>query len=105
LRSLSAALVHVDDLIMKIKRNSDEFSDAMLTNEQLSRSVELLLDLRSKFNYIFEQLSVNKSNSLEKLNNYTISQFKHNLNEVLDDVFGSYDLMLKHGSKERIMKI
>jgi Mg2+ and Co2+ transporter CorA len=63
LRSLSAALVHVDDLIMKIEKNAEGFSDAILTNEQLSRSIELFLELRSECNYLLDQLS-NKNNIL-----------------------------------------
>ena len=64
LRSLSAALIHVDDLIMKIEKNSDKFSDAMFTNKQLSRSVELFLDLRSECNYFLEQLSIENNTLL-----------------------------------------
>lgn len=104
LRSLSGALVHVDELIMKIERDSDEFADAILTNQQLSRSLEIFLELRSECNYFLDQLSVNKTNPLEKLNDSPISQFKHNLNEVLGSVLGSCDSMLKYGNKERIMK-
>lgn len=63
LRSLSAALVHVDNLIMKIEKNSEGFSEAMLTNEQLSRSIELFLELRSECNYFLDQL-FNENNIL-----------------------------------------
>ena len=56
LRSMSAALVHLDGLIMKIDKNSDGFSDVILTNEQLSRSIELFLDLRSECNYLLDQI-------------------------------------------------
>lgn len=63
LRSLSAALVHVDNLIMKIEKNSEGFSEAMLTNEQLSRSIELFLELRSECNYFLDQ-SFNENNIL-----------------------------------------
>jgi hypothetical protein len=101
LRSLSAALVHVDDLILKINKNSDEFSDVILTNEQLSRSVELFLDLRSECNCFLDQLFVNKNNSLKE-NNSTISQVKHNLNGVLDTVLPSCDIMLKYGKKNEL---
>lgn len=57
LRTLSASLVHVDDLIMKLERSSDGFPDAILTNEQLSRSIELFLELRSECNYLHEERS------------------------------------------------
>lgn len=63
LRSLSADLVHVDNLIMKIEKNSEGFSEAMLTNEQLSRSIELFLELRSECNYFLDQL-FNENNIL-----------------------------------------
>ena len=57
LRSLSAALVHLDDLLIKMDRNSDLFPEVCLTNEQLERSVEVFLELRSQSNHLFEHLS------------------------------------------------
>jgi hypothetical protein len=69
LRTLSASLVHVDDLIMKLERNSDGFPDAILTNEQLSRSIELFLELRSECHYLHEQRcepqELNKQNKVK----------------------------------------
>jgi hypothetical protein len=62
LRTLSASLVHVDDLIMKLERNSDGFPDAILTNEQLSRSIELFLELRSECNYLHEERCLKHNN-------------------------------------------
>jgi hypothetical protein len=62
LRSLSAALVHLDDLMLKIDRNSDMFPDVCLTNEQLERSVEVFVELRSQSNHLFEHLSVYDDN-------------------------------------------
>lgn len=62
LRALSASLVHVDDLIMKLERNSDGFPDAILTNEQLSRSIELFLELRTECNYLHEESCMKKNN-------------------------------------------
>jgi hypothetical protein len=41
---------------MKIERDSEGFSDAFLTNQQLSRSIGLFLDLRSECNCLFDQL-------------------------------------------------
>ena len=67
LRSLSAALVHLDDLIMKIERNSEGFSDAFLTNEQLSRSIELFLGLHSECNYVLNQIFNTKDKSSVQL--------------------------------------
>ncbi|MHB9073627.1 MAG: hypothetical protein ACYC6G_08890 [Desulfobaccales bacterium] len=57
LRSLSAALIHLDDLMLKIDKNSDMFPDVCLTNEQLERSVEVFVELRSQSNHLFEHLS------------------------------------------------
>lgn len=68
LRSLSAALLHTDDLIMKIERDSVGFSDAILTNQQLSRSIELFLELRWECHYFCEHLfNNNLSNKSESL--------------------------------------
>lgn len=66
LRSLSAALVHVDDLIMKVEMNSDAFPDVILTNEQLSRSIKLFLDLRSECSFFIERLLVEHKNSIHE---------------------------------------
>jgi CheY-like chemotaxis protein len=103
LRSLSAALVHVDDLIMKVERNSNAFPDAILTNEQLSRSIELFLDLRSECNYLLEHLFVDNHNSLNKSAKLTISKFRHGMNELYTTVLGSCDLLLIDNNREQIM--
>ena len=66
LRSLSAALVHLDDLIMKIDRNSDIFPEVCLTDEQLGRSVEIFLELRSQSNHLMEHLSDYDNNLFDK---------------------------------------
>jgi len=66
LRSLSSALVHLDDLILKIDRNSDIFPEVCLTDEQLGRSVEIFLELRSQSNHLLEHLSVYDANFLNK---------------------------------------
>ena len=66
LRSLSAALVHLDDLLIKIDRDSDIFPEVCLTNEQLERSVEVFLELRSQSNFLLEHLSVYEDDLLDK---------------------------------------
>ena len=101
LRSLSAALVHVDDLIMRIERNSDEYSDAILTNEQLSRSIEIFLNLRLECNYFLDQLCIN-NNTLKESTKLSISQFKKNMNEVLTNGSKYYDLMLKDANNTKM---
>jgi hypothetical protein len=101
LRSLSAALVHIDDLIMRIERDSDEYSDAILTNEQLSRSIEIFLNLRVECNYFLDQLFIN-NNSLEESAKLNISQFNHNVNEVLTNVSKCSDLILKGGNNKKV---
>jgi hypothetical protein len=62
LRSLSAALVHLDDLIIKIDRHSEIFPEVCLTNEQLERSVEVFLELRSQSDALLEHLSAYDEN-------------------------------------------
>jgi hypothetical protein len=103
LRSLSAALVHVDDLIMKVERNSNAFPDAILTNEQLSRSIELFLELRSECNYFLEHLFVHNHTSLNESAKLTTSKFRHGLNELYTTVLGSCDLLLVDNNREQIM--
>jgi CheY-like chemotaxis protein len=94
MHSLTAALVHVDDLIMKIDKNSENFSDAWLTNEQLGRSIELFLELRLA-SYYFDEHLLNKSNSfLINSQQSVINFYKHKLNEVITAILGSCDLLL-----------
>jgi hypothetical protein len=64
LRSLSAALVHLDDLIIKMDRHSEIFQEVCLTNEQLERSVEVFLELRSQSDSLLEHLSDYDNNLL-----------------------------------------
>jgi CheY-like chemotaxis protein len=45
-RSLSGAIVHIDDLFMIVDNKSDAFDDMYLTNAQISRSLEIFLELR-----------------------------------------------------------
>ena len=102
LRSLSAALVHVDDLIMKVERNSDVFPDAVLTNEQLSRSIELFMDLRSECSYLIEQLFIRHNYSREESHKSSIGLEKQGLNEIFTTVLGYCDLMLLDSNKTEI---
>ena len=81
LRSLSAALVHIDDLIMKIERDSVVFQDAALTNKQLSRSIELFLNLRSECICFIDNL-LNNSNLSNESENLIKSQDLLNRNLV-----------------------
>ena len=101
LRSLSAALVHVNDLIMKVERNSDLFPDAILTNEQLSRSIELFLDLRSECYYLLEQLLFKHRNSTNESTNLSINADKPELNDLFSTVLEACGSMLLDFNKKK----
>lgn len=105
LRSLSAALVHVDELIMKVEKNSDIFPDAVLTNEQLSRSIELFMDLRAECSYLIEQLFSKHKHSIEESKKSSVWLKKHELNEIFTTIFGYYDLTLLDKNKNEANNI
>lgn len=45
-RTLSSAMVHLDDLLLRINMNSDEYDDALMATDQLGRAFELFIELR-----------------------------------------------------------
>lgn len=48
-RTLTASLVHLDDLLLRLDKNNEEFSEAWLANHQLERALEFFILLRSEF--------------------------------------------------------
>jgi hypothetical protein len=48
-RTLTASLVHLDDLLLLLDKNNEEFSEAWLANQQLERALEFFILLRSEY--------------------------------------------------------
>jgi hypothetical protein len=46
-RTLTASLVHLDNLLLRLNKNNEEFSEAWLANQQLERCLEFFIQLRS----------------------------------------------------------
>ncbi len=93
-RSLSGAIVHIDDSFMVLDKQSHAFDDICLTNEQLSRSLELFLELRLDL-LLFTEPSLMKEYAY--LHNKHISiegKFAHELNELLTVIIMCADLLL-----------
>ena len=48
-RTLTASMVHLDDLLLELDEDSDEFYHALLANQQLGRALEFSLEMRSAY--------------------------------------------------------
>jgi len=47
IRTLTSAMVHMDDLFLNLDRNLEQFDDALLADQQLSMALGYLIELRS----------------------------------------------------------
>ena len=104
LRSLSAAMVHIDDLIIKLDKESSIYADVLLTHEQIQRSVEIFLELRSESTYFIDKLNSFNNNEYDKKFDYsTINQVKLKSNELLTAICRTYDLMLLDNDPKCLM--
>jgi CheY-like chemotaxis protein len=103
LRALSASLVHADDWIMKLEQNSDGFSDAILANEQISRSIELFLDLRSEFIYLNNYLNINNNLLMDESLKFNKYHLNHCLSELYTTILGYYDLILMDNNRKYLL--
>jgi hypothetical protein len=97
LRSLSAALIHMDDLILKLDNFSMEYQDAWLINEQLQRSIEIFMALRSEA-IIVEKINSDKDNPEIALNN-----FKQKSNQLLTTICRACDLIIMDKDHKQVM--
>jgi len=92
-RSLTAAIVHMDDMLLNLDKNLEEYFDAFLADEQLSMALRYLIELRS--------LIINQTEyqNKAKKHNLIIIQEKINLlNNFLTAIIISTDLsLISHG--------
>ena len=103
LRSLSAAMIHIDDLILKLDKTSSEYPEAWLTNEQLQRSVEIFMELRAEAIFFIDTLNSDNNEYYKKFEHITLNRFKHKSNELLTTIWGACDLMLLDNDQKHIM--
>lgn len=59
-RTLTASMVHLDDLLLELDEDTEEFDHAWLLNQQLGRALEFFLDMRAE--YLIWQNCFHKSN-------------------------------------------
>jgi CheY-like chemotaxis protein len=107
-RTLMASIVHLDDLLLELDEDSEEFAHAWLVNEQLGRALEFFLEMRSEY-LIWQNYSL-KSNIKTKDIYKQISlaeKLSHHFNNKLTTIIFFYDLFLddideSRGLREKI---
>lgn len=88
-RTLTGSLVHMDDLLLHLDNDSEEFDDARLANHQLERALEFFIELRSE--YMIWQESIKKQAKSYKLT--AIDILLNNFNNLLAVVVGCCDMI------------
>lgn len=97
-RSLTASFVHLDNSLVRIDKNTDTFADIWLANEQLERSLELFLELRSLYLLIDLDKILFTNNKINIVRDPLI----HNLNNLLTVIVGCCDIMYEKGGENKI---
>lgn len=90
-RTLTASIVHLDDLLLELSANSEEYDDAYLADQQLGRALEFFFEMRSLF------LMSQGENNIEHIANndtFILNKMSHMFNNALTVIFGCCDLML-----------
>jgi len=99
-RTITAAIVHMDDLLLNLDRNLEEFDDALLADEQLSMALEYLLELRSS--YIFQK---EYGNTNKEQDNFFIQNNINLLNNFITSINISTDFLIRYHDKTKHTKI
>ncbi len=107
-RTLTASMVHLDDLLLELDQDSDEFGLAWLVNQQLGRALEFFFEMRSE--YLLWQDYSHKRNIKTKDIYKQISlaqKLSHHFNNKLATIIFFYDLLLydideSRGLREKI---
>jgi CheY-like chemotaxis protein len=97
-RTLTGSLVHLDDLLLQLDNDSEEFDNAWLANQQMERALELFIELRSIY-LIWQEKLQYKRESLGKGSLSTIDILTHKLNNALLVIIANCDLMSIYGDK------
>jgi CheY-like chemotaxis protein len=88
-RTLTASLVHMDDLFLHLDNDSCEFDDAWLANHQLERALEFFIELRSE--YMIRQESIKKQTKSYKLT--AVEKLMHKFNNLSEVIIGYSDMI------------
>ena len=89
-RTLTASIVHLDDLLLELSANSEEYDDAYLADQQLGRALEFFFEMRSLF------LMSQGENNIEHIahnDTFILNKMSHMFNNALTVIFGCCDLM------------
>jgi CheY-like chemotaxis protein len=89
-RTLTGSLVHMDDLLLQLDNDSEEFDDAWLANHQLERALEFFIELRSE--YMIRQESINQKKT-KSYKSTAVDVLSHNFNNLLAVIIGYCDIM------------
>jgi CheY-like chemotaxis protein len=93
-RTITAAIVHMDDMLLNLDRNLEEFDDAILADQQLCMALGYLIELRSLIIGQTEYEDKDKNHNLIVIND------KINLlNNFLTAINISTDYLLKSNDK------
>jgi CheY-like chemotaxis protein len=99
-RTITAAIVHMDDMLLNSDRNLEEFDDAILADEQLCMALRYLIELRSLI------IGQTEYEHKDKKQNLIVIQDKINLlNNFLTAINISIDFLLKSNDKTIKSKI
>lgn len=98
-RTLTASLVHLDDLLLRLDKDTDGFGEAWLTNQQLERALEFFIELRSE--YIMQDNRQDNQRLLKTANSSLINTMMHKLNNDFTVAICKNDLLsIKNKSKD-----
>lgn len=97
-RSLTASFVHLDNSLLIIDKNTDTSAEIWLANEQLERSLELFLELRSFYLSIDLNKTIIINNNTINISNTVI----HNINNLLTVIVGCCDIMFEKDVENKI---
>lgn len=99
-RTLTGSMVHLDDLLLELDEDSEEFDHAWLLNHQLGRALEFFLEMRAEY-LIWQDCShkrniktrdIYKQKSLAE--NSLADNLSHHFNNKLATIIFYYDLLL-----------
>ncbi|MGO9621568.1 MAG: response regulator [Desulfobaccales bacterium] len=91
-RTLTASIVHLDDLLLKLDNDSEEFCDAWQANGQLERALEFFFELRSDY-LIWQDGAFVNNNKIESYKSSIKDKLLHTFNNLLAVVVGHCDLL------------
>ncbi len=106
-RTLTASMVHLDDLLLELDEDSEEFDHAWLVNQQLGRALEFFLEMRSEY-LLWQDYSHKSLKTKDIYKQISLAQkLSHHFNNRLATIIFFYDLLLyeideSRGLREKI---